>query len=221
MDYIDDDRIVECVSCLAHLLSPDKPSTSDIVKAVRFLRPATSDGASHHRAIRESIRKAILNHPSSGNDGLRRVDNFDNECQKLSETNRYLLAPSLALLKPLSFHVERRRPIMSGQVKHNAPKSSEFSSATEEVPVHQDKPRFNTRSSQPPAIASIVPRSLDKNPAPALGAPLHSSSTKQWNSSSELQVLIDSNLMWCTKEVELKLIADVIYVMQVCLSFCV
>lgn len=218
MDYIDDERVVECVSCLAHLLNDGKPSTSDIVKAVRFLRPAASDGAHHQRAIRESIRKTILNHPSSGNDGLRRVDNFDNECQKLFEINRYLLAPSLALLKPLSFHVERRRPIMSVQLKHNAPKTSEFSTASEDVPIHHEKPRFNHPSKQPPSIASIVPRSLDKAASSsAVGAPLHSSnSTKQWNSSTEMQMLISNNLMWCSREIELKLISDVIFVMQVC-----
>jgi hypothetical protein len=168
------------------------------------LRPASNSSTEHARVIKESIRRGILTHPSSGSDALIVQDKFDKECLQLDYR---LLNSFLSLLKPLSHHVESYRNATISSYNENTTKSDDFYRSTSNTITNkaaQFLPKTNTSGSYSASIQYTPPTIADP-----------SSIRRDEGDYSEYSALVETGSMWTTPTVELRLITDLIYIFQV------
>ncbi len=196
MSYRDNEHIKDCVESLAKLLNPFQTISENVVdKLVRFLRPAGGTANEHAKAIKDSIRRGIVNHPSSGSDGLTIQSKFDKECLKLEYR---LLKSFLSLFKPLSYHIDHPRPTINNPAHTLGTHNDEFVALNINNTIRNERHFLPNTHFDP--IAPQVPQETNYTDS---------------NEYSEFNSLLDTNVMWATRETELKLINDLIYVFQV------
>lgn len=192
MNHSNSIHIRKCVKELAELLNPDsEPSTNvEIDRAIRLLRPAKGS-TEHSTAIRARIRQTILNQSAESNsDGQLLLNKFEKQCEAVRKVNPSILNPFLAVLQPLSFKAEK---------KQNNTQSKHFSNLAER------------KSNGDGAFSDNVGTASFNSEAKAVAL----------GQSTEEQAVVDSmvvqsDLVWVSSEVEHLLLVDLIYVLQVC-----
>ena len=153
---------------------------------LRLLRPSSADVDDHAMVVRHKLREALLAGSAGGSERASSIAAFEKECDKIKTTNPQLLNSFLAMMQTLSASKAGSRKT----IKSSFPVSESQINKVLDVNVTR-KTNITT-----PIKATDSLRNIQEN--------------------GDLRALASEIIhVWVSKEVELKLIKDLLYIFQV------
>ncbi len=115
----------------------------------------------------------------------------------------------LALLGPVSYYVETKKSV--GSISANNTKGKDFSTTTDYNTLNKAS-HFTQKVNQSSAYSATIQY---REPSSHNSHSGNDSIGREGNEYDEYSALLESNVMWVRRDVELKIITDLIYAFQV------
>jgi hypothetical protein len=170
-------------------------------RLLRVLRPTSNTVHEHAAAIKQKLRESIISQATGGSNGLSNASTFEKECDFMGKIDSRLLNSFLAMLEQL-----KTSAVAANYVKYDQPVRDADATSAIVLPLPA-APKPVTASLPLPKVMTVVDAEGFKGPTA-----LRFEVALPEDEANALSVELSH--IWVSKEVETKLIRDLLYTFQ-------
>jgi Holliday junction resolvasome RuvABC endonuclease subunit len=184
-------------------------------RLLRLVRHTSSIVHEHAAAIRQKLRESIISQATGGSSGPTNLAIFERECDNINKVNPHLLNSYLAMLEQLKTSAVSTNYIQSD---YSSPRQSATADATAATAAARDTVGIREHAAKRPAVAGGGVSSLENRDNFVGPSVLRFESVLADEEANALS--IELSHVWVPKDVESKLIRDLLYTFQVSVPQC-